>query len=84
MAIDIEHFCDLDDFKKTAGEILRSLRNSQKAPGKKRIYTCGEKEHLAWCDRKEKGTPVDQTLQQQLIQMRDEQNLTQYRFPFEA
>ena len=83
MAIDIEHFCDLADFKKTAGDILRALRNSQKAPGKERIYTCGEKEHIAWLDRKKKGAPVDEILQKQLIQMRNEQNLTQYRFPFE-
>lgn len=83
IAINIEHFCDLAAFKKTAGDILRTLRNAQKAPGKERIYTCGEKEHLAWLDRKEKGVPVDPTLQQQLIQMRDEQNLTQHRFPFE-
>jgi LDH2 family malate/lactate/ureidoglycolate dehydrogenase len=84
MAIDIEHFCDLNDFKKTAGDILRSLRNSQKAPGKERIYTCGEKENLAGCDRKDKGVPIDETLQHQLIQMRDEQNLTHHKFSFEA
>lgn len=84
MAIDIDHFCDLADFKKTAGDILRQLRSSRKAPGKERIYTCGEKEHLAWCDRKEKGAPVPEPLQQQLIQMRDEQLLTQYKFPFET
>jgi LDH2 family malate/lactate/ureidoglycolate dehydrogenase len=83
MAIDIEHFCDLDDFKKTTGDILRQLRASQKAPGKDRIYTCGEKEHLAWCERKDKGAPVGEVLQKQLIQMRDEQGLTQYKFPFE-
>lgn len=83
MAIDIEHFCDLADFKKTAGDILRALRSSQKAPGKERIYTCGEKEHLAWLDRKEKGAPVNEVLQKQLIQMRDDQGLTQYKFPFE-
>lgn len=83
MAIDIEHFCDLADFKKTAGDILRQLRGSQKAPGKERIYTCGEKEHLAWLDRKEKGAPVNKVLQKQLIQMRDEQSLTQHKFPFE-
>ena len=83
MAIDIEHFCDLAAFKKTAGDILRELRASQKAPGAERIYTCGEKEHLAWLDRKDKGAPIDETLQKQLIQMRDEQKLTQYRFPFE-
>jgi LDH2 family malate/lactate/ureidoglycolate dehydrogenase len=83
IAINIEHFCDLNAFKKTAGDILRELRNSEKAPGAERIYTCGEKEHLAWLDRKEKGAPIDDTLQKQLIQIRNEQNLTQYKFPFE-
>jgi L-2-hydroxycarboxylate dehydrogenase (NAD+) len=83
MAVDIEHFCDLADFKKTAGNILRALRNSRKAPGKERIYTCGEKENIAWCDRKNKGAPVNEVLQRQLIQMRDEQKLTRHRFPFE-
>lgn len=83
IAINIEHFCDLSAFKKTAGDILRELRASQKAPGADRIYTCGEKEHLAGLDRKDKGAPVDDTLQKQLIQIRDEQNLTQYKFPFE-
>jgi len=84
LAMDIEHFCDLDDFKKTSGDILRALRNSQKAPGADRIYTCGEKEHLAGIDREGKGVPVNEALQQQLIAMRDEQGLTDHRFPFEA
>jgi len=84
MAIDIEHFCDLAVFKKTAGDILRELRASTKAPGAERIYTCGEKEHLVWLERKNKGVPVDPVLQKQLLAMRDEQKLNQYRFPFEA
>ncbi len=84
MAIDIDHFCDLEEFKKTSGEVLRALRNSQKAPGADRIYTCGEKEHLAGIDREGKGAPINEVLQNQLIQMRDEQGLTQYRFSFEA
>ena len=83
IAINIENFCDLTAFKKTAGDILRELRGSEKAPGAERIYTCGEKEHLAWLDRQNKGAPVDDALQKQLIAIRDEQNLTQYRFPFE-
>lgn len=84
IAINIEHFCDLAAFKKTAGDILRELRGSQKAPGAERIYTCGEKEHLARLDRREKGIQVGAALQQQLIAMRDEQNLTQHRFSFES
>jgi LDH2 family malate/lactate/ureidoglycolate dehydrogenase len=71
----------LHAFKKTAGDILRELRNPEKAPGAERIDTCGEKEHLAWLDRKEKGAPIDDTLQKQLIQIRDEQNLTNTASP---
>jgi L-2-hydroxycarboxylate dehydrogenase (NAD+) len=83
MAMNIEAFTDLDAFKKTTGDILRALRESQKAEGAERIYTCGEKEYLAWLDRKDKGVPVGKVLQQQMIQMRNELGLSQYQFPFE-
>ncbi|MHC4872877.1 MAG: Ldh family oxidoreductase [Planctomycetota bacterium] len=83
MAINIECFTELDSFKKTTGDILRALRNSQKAPGCDRIYTCGEKEYLAWLDRKEKGVPLNTELQKQFIAMRDELGLSQYKFIFE-
>jgi L-2-hydroxycarboxylate dehydrogenase (NAD+) len=82
LAIDIECFTDLAAFKKTTGDILRALRSSAKAPGKERIYTCGEKEHLAWQERKDKGVPVDRAVQKDLMVMRDELGLS-YRFPFE-
>lgn len=83
MAVNIEHFCDVEKFKRTTGDILRALRNSQKAPGKERIYTCGEKEYLAGKERKDKGAPLNPVLQEQLIAMRNELNLTQWEFPFE-
>ncbi len=83
MAIDIEHFTDLESFKKTTGSILRDLRNSQKAPGEERIYTAGEKEHLAWLERKDKGVPMGESVQKEMIAMRNELGLTKYKFPFE-
>ncbi len=82
MAADIECFTDLDKFKKTTGDILRELRASQKAPGENRIYTCGEKENLAFIDRRDKGVPINTALQKQIVTMRDELGL-QYRFDFE-
>ncbi|MFA7075320.1 MAG: Ldh family oxidoreductase [Candidatus Izemoplasmatales bacterium] len=60
IAIDPEAFMGLDSFKKTTGNILRSLRASTKAPGEERIYTAGEKEYLVWLERKEKGVPLNQ------------------------
>ncbi len=83
IAIDTEAFMGLDSFKKTAGDILRFLRASEKAPGKERIYTAGEKEYLAWLERKDKGVPVNEGVQQELLAVRDELKLNQYHFPFE-
>lgn len=83
MAVDIEAFTELTAFKKRTGEILRDLRASKKAPGQDRIYTAGEKEHLAWLERKEKGVPVGRKLQEEMLAMRDELGLTCYRFSFE-
>lgn len=83
IAIDTEAFMGLETFQKTAGDILRQLRSSQKAPGTERIYTAGEKEYLIWLDRKEKGVPINESVQKEMISIRDELNLNQYRFPFE-
>ena len=83
IAIDTEAFMGLEAFKKTAGDILRDLRNSEKAPGAERIYTAGEKEYLVWQKRKDSGVPINDAVQKELIAVRDELDLTQYKFPFE-
>lgn len=81
--INPEFFMGLDTFRKTAGDICRALRVSEKAPGAERIYTAGEKEYLAWQDRRDKGVPVGETIQKEFIALRDECGLD-YKFPFEA
>ncbi len=83
MAIDTEAFMGHEEFKKTAGDILRELRASQKAPGQDRIYTAGEKEHDVWLTRKDSGVPINEAVQKELIAVRDEYGLNQYKFPFE-
>ena len=80
--INPEFFMGLDTFKKTAGGICRGLRASEKAPGAERIYTPGEKKHLAWQERKDKGVPVGESIQKEMIELRDKHNLP-YKFPFE-
>ena len=77
-----DFFMGLDTFKKTAGDICRALRASKKAPGEERIYTAGEKEWLAWCERKDKGVPVGEAVQKEVLKVRDELKLP-YHFPFE-
>lgn len=83
IAIDTEAFMGLDSFKKTCGDILRDLRGSVKAPGEDHIYTAGEKEYLVWQERKNSGVPINDAVQKELIKIRDELALSQYRFPFE-
>lgn len=83
IAINPAFFVGVEVFKKTAGEILRKLRSSKKVPGADRIYTAGEKEYLISLERDRNGTPIPVSLQQELITMRDELELKEYRFPFE-
>lgn len=80
--VDPEAFMGLDVFKKTAGDICRALRASKKAPGNERIYTAGEKEYLIWMERKDKGVPVGEAVQREIIEVRDKLNLP-FKFPFE-
>ena len=80
--IDPEAFVGDNEFRRTAGEICRALRASEKAPGHNRIFTAGEKEYLVWLERKEKGVPVSSSVQAELLAVRDELNLD-FHFPFE-
>ncbi|MBE5995870.1 MAG: Ldh family oxidoreductase [Lachnospiraceae bacterium] len=80
--INPEFFMGLDTFKKIAGDICRALRASAKAPGYDRIYTAGEKEFIIWQERREKGVPVGEAVQKEILKVRDEKKLP-YTFPFE-
>lgn len=82
IVIDPEAFMGADVFKKICGDILRELRASEKAPGQERIYTAGEKEYLAWLDRKDKGVPINESVKKDLMDVRDMYGLD-YRFDWE-
>lgn len=82
IAINISSFVELESFKKTTGDILRSLRASKKAPGSVRIFTAGEKEYLTQIERKDKGAPINKSLQLQLLKVKEQLNLKAYNFPF--
>ncbi len=82
IAIDTDHFMGEDVCRKKAGDILRAVRASQKAPGCERIYTAGEKEHEIRLARAA-GVPINDSVQKEIITIRDELGLTQYHFPFE-
>ena len=80
--IDPDAFMGQEVFRKTAGNICRALRNSQRAPGEDRIYTAGEKEHIIWEERKNKGVPIGPAIQKEFLELRDQLKLN-YKFSFE-
>jgi len=82
MALNIEHFVPLEEFKKTTGAIVRELRQSRKAPGFERIYTAGEKEFEREHRIRQQGIPVLPNLQKEIKTIQDELGLTQFHFPF--
>jgi LDH2 family malate/lactate/ureidoglycolate dehydrogenase len=82
LAISVEEFIDLDRFQAITGDILRQLRASRKAPGCDHIFTPGEKEHLIWQLRREKGCPVPSALQKDMVTLREWYGLS-YRFAWE-
>lgn len=81
IAMDINAFVDLEDFKKSAGQIMRDLRASKKAAGHDKIWTAGEKEHEAWTYRKDKGVPFNAPLIADFKLVNEKLNLG-YKLPF--
>lgn len=82
IVINPEFFMGEETLRKTTGEICRQLRASKKAPGATRIYTAGEKEYLAYMERKDKGVPLGISVQKEFLDIRDRYHLD-YHFPFE-
>lgn len=82
IVIDPEAMIGREVCEKTAGDILRALRASEKAPGEDRIYTAGEKEWDIKEFRKDKGVPMGEDVQREFIEVRDSLDLD-FKFPFE-
>lgn len=82
LAMDIEHFVPLEEFKKTTGSIMRELRVARKAPGQDRIYTSGEREYENDQRIRAEGVPANANLQKALKTMQQELGLTKYDLGF--
>ena len=82
LAINIENFIPLNKFKKNTGKIMRTLRKAKKAPGRKRIFTAGEKEYEAEFERKKIGIPINKSIQNDIKLIQKELKLNKYKFSF--
>lgn len=76
MAINIENFLPVNEFKKNIGDLLRTLRATRKAPGQERIYTAGEKEFEMEKKVREQGVPVNKNLRKDILYLQQELGLT--------
>jgi len=72
LAINIDFFTDLQNFKKTTGAICRELQNSQLFPGKNRIYVAGEKEFEIEQRVRREGVPIIPNLEKAIHIMQQE------------
>ncbi len=71
MAISVDAFLPLKEFKKNIGELLRELRASRKTPGQTRIYTAGEKEYFNSIEVMKNGVPINENLKKDLLHVKN-------------
>jgi L-2-hydroxycarboxylate dehydrogenase (NAD+) len=76
LAMDVEHFIPLVDFKRITGNIMRELRDSTKVPGQPRIYTAGEKEFYNSQRVQAEGVEITPGVQKALKSLQQELNLS--------
>jgi LDH2 family malate/lactate/ureidoglycolate dehydrogenase len=81
IAMDVSHFMEPDQFKKLAGDLVRSIRTSEKLPGEARIYTAGEKEWDWEQIVPEQGVPLNESLEKDMRQVKKDLNLG-FELPF--
>lgn len=82
LAINVDNFIPLPEFKKITGDMMRELRSSQLAPDQKRIFTAGEKEYENTLFVLENGVEVAPGVQKALIKLRQELNLPDHNLGF--
>ncbi len=72
VAINIEAFQDLQEFKQGMDTLIRDIRNSQRLPGVDRIRLPGEGSHVTRADNERNGIPMPDALLAALDQLAGE------------
>jgi L-2-hydroxycarboxylate dehydrogenase (NAD+) len=82
LAINVEHFIPLDNFKKITGNMMRELRSATKDPEQPRIYTAGEKEYYNTLRVQAEGIEIAPGVQKALQTLQQELNLSAFNLGF--
>jgi LDH2 family malate/lactate/ureidoglycolate dehydrogenase len=72
LAINIDFFTEIDDFKKITGDIMKTLQNSTIAPNKDKIWVAGEKEYYKEKEVRKEGVPITPALLKNIKIMKEE------------
>lgn len=67
--IDPEHFMPLEDFKRTADNYIRTMKESRKAPGFDEIFLPGEIEYKKYAENMKTGVEFSEALEKELVQL---------------
>ncbi|MBI5952339.1 MAG: Ldh family oxidoreductase [Chloroflexi bacterium] len=82
LAMNVEFFLPLAEFKKVTGNIMRELRESPKVPGQSRIYTAGEKEYYNTQRVQSEGVEITPGVQKALQALQQELKLAGHDLGF--
>ena len=82
LAINIESFLPIEHFRKTAGSIIRELRENGRPLSNRKIYTAGEKAHDNATHVMKEGVKIGPNLQKALRALRTELDITGHDLGF--
>ena len=80
LAVNIDFFTEIENFKKTCGSICRELQHSRLFPGRERIWVAGEKEYEKQLEVQKLGVPIIPNLQRDIEFMQNELQLDMLNF----
>jgi LDH2 family malate/lactate/ureidoglycolate dehydrogenase len=75
LALNIDFFVEIEDFKQTTTDILRQIQGTQRVYGKNNIYVAGEKEYNSELIVRQQGIPLIPNLQKDILAMQNELGL---------
>jgi len=82
LAINVENFIPLDEFKHITGNIMRELRASRKGTEQTRIYTAGEKEYYNTAKVMASGVEIPPGVQKALASLQKEFDINGFDLGF--
>jgi LDH2 family malate/lactate/ureidoglycolate dehydrogenase len=80
LALNIDFFTEVDEFKRISGDICRQLQSSKPFPGRDRIWVAGEKEYEKQLEVRRDGVPIIPNLQKDIMAMQNELHLDMLKF----